>query len=221
MLLDSNVSRMKGNKQIAIVVLWTVIAVLIGIFLFFRREKKSVTQTGRPVVTPGTSRAVSMSSAPVKRETDKFVLVTLNDTLVASDTMELIPHNVSAFRKMADACGAKTGGLIVMFSVPEGVIGESETNAPDTVKSTIEKRLDEAGIFACGLKNHRIVYTKSIEGRISVGRQIEAHIFLDSDRHVVDELTGKVPHVVHVSSETFKSFVNGHAFFSQNSVQVD
>lgn len=203
---------MKSNKQFAIIVLWTVIAVIIALFLFLRRERGS-----KPNVTPGPSRTVSRPAiATVEQKTEKFVLVTLNNTLISEETLELIPENVTIFRKLAEACSARSAGLIVLFTVPDDMLNESESEVPENVKRTIETRLEEGGIFASGLKRHRLVFTKSVEGRISVGRQVEAYLFIDSDRQVVEELTGKVPNVVCLDSTSFKKFIATNEFFSNN-----
>lgn len=179
--------------------LWTVIAILIGVYFFLRRQSKPANAS--PRVT-----ALHPQPSQTKKESDKFVLVTLNETLISSDTLELIPGNVSSFRQLAEQADKKTGGLIVVFT-----IGEKET---DTTPSLVEKRLDEAGIMGVFLKPHRIVFTQSVEGRVSVGRQIEACTFLDPDDDVVSQLTGKVPEVCKVDPVGFKDFVKNNARFS-------
>jgi hypothetical protein len=212
---------MKSNKQFAIIVLWTCIALIIGIFLFFRRNAS----TGpRPVASRSVSGVVQRSpnvqpaaheSEP--KQTDKFVLVTLNDTLISTETLELIPENVSVFRKVSALASQRTGGLVVLFSLPDESVKPDAADVPEDLRSLIHSRLEEAGLFSYGLKPHRVVFTQSIEGRISVGRQIEACMFIDPDSHVVSELSGKVPGVSYADTKSFKRVVLEHKLFFQNS----
>jgi hypothetical protein len=201
---------MKNNKQFAIIVLWTLIAVVIGLFLFLRRE--------RPKATPereNRSQSVHarLSEPEPEFKTSAFTLITLNDLLISTETFELIAGNVSVVRKLAEKAERHTGGLIVLFTVPEEMAHEKAENVPQYVKDTIEKRLEEAGLLGGFLKPHRIVYSQTVDGRISIGRQLQAHIFIDPDVHVVSDLTGKVPNVVCVNAVSLKAYVDSQSFF--------
>lgn len=200
---------MKTNKQFAIAVLWTVIAIIIALFLYLRRER---TPSPRVAVTQAEARPVSPE--PLTKKIEGFVLVTLNGILISTDTMELIPGNVSSFRKLVEIATKKTWGLVVLYTIPDELIDETTRDVPETISSDLKKLLDQAGLFDYGLKPHRIVFTQTTEGRISVGRQMQAHLFIDIDDHVVTELSGKVPNVVRIDSTGLKNLVSTSPLFS-------
>lgn len=187
---------MKGNKQFAIIVLWTVIAIVIGLFLFLRRPRKSAAAAA--VVS---QRPVDRPASPQKDAKEGYFLVTLNELLFESDSMELLADNVSSIKRLCEEAGRRCKGLVVIFTVPAGM--ESDMS----LRQTIETRLDEAGLISSGLKSHRILFTQTREGRISVGRQMEPILFLESDLHVVSELTGKIPNVVCLKPDELKSYI--------------
>lgn len=202
---------MKSNKQFAIIVLWTVIAVLIGLFLFVRRERPKPVPERENRPRADSARARQPTAEP-EFKTSGFVLLTLNDLLISTDTLDLIASNVSVVRQLADKAERHTGGLIVLFTVPEELVSEKANDVPQHVKDTVDKRLEEAGLLGGCLKPHRIVYSQTVDGRISIGRQVQAHIFIDPDVHVVSDLTGKVPNVVCVDASGLKGYVNSQLF---------
>jgi len=184
----------KFDKQFSIAVLWAVIAIVIAAFFFFRREKKAIVAVNPARVRQDHSSGISKS--------DRFALITLNDILFQNDSIELISENVHTFRRFAEYAAKYTKGLVLVLTITGG----SHTTE-EAIKSKVEKMLQISGISDSDFKLHRIVYTSNVESRISVGRQIEPEVFLDSDPHVVTELTGKIPSVFFVGRETFKSFV--------------
>lgn len=48
--------------------------------------------------------------------------------------------------------------------------------------------------------DHRIIFTSTEQGRVSVARQISPAIFLEPKEEIVTELTGKIDRPVHVKN---------------------
>ena len=177
-------------KTTAIAILWTVIAVLIGIFVNFNRK-----QTLSPASTPVVRSALASQPTPAT------VLVSLNDLLIRTDSLELIEANVRAFRNLA----ANASRVYLLFTIPAQLVPENNTDGqvPEFVRSCVEACLETAGLFVAGIQPHRIVFTQTSVGRTSVAREMQPDLFLDSEAEVVRDLVGKVPSVSHLTSETF------------------
>jgi hypothetical protein len=186
------------DKQSAIAVLWAVIVIIVASFFHLRRT--------RPVKTPPIEKALHPSSC----KSDKFCLITLNGIIINSDSMELIQTNILAFRLFSEFASKNSRGLVAIFTIPSEYHENSIFDASEKLKTDVESLLKLAESRESGLKGHRIVFTSSAESRISIGRQVEAGVFLDSDLKVVNELTGKVPSVVHITEETFQPYVMKH-----------
>ena len=188
---------MKSDKNLAIALLWAAMAILVATFFFLRREKTAT----RPIQASVTQQSV----APCK--SDKFTLVTLNDILIRSQSMELISKNVAPFKKFAEYSANFTRGLVLIFTLPDG-----SSDISEKLKDDIENILQSSGIEEAGFRTHRLVFTLTRDSRISLGRQIEADVFFDPDPTVLNELTGKVPRIVCVDENTFKGFVTVNFF---------
>lgn len=188
---------MKADKNLAIALLWAVMAILVATFFFLRREKKAA----RPIEASLTPQSV----APCK--SDKFILFTLNDILIRSQSMELITKNLVPFKRFAEYSANFTRGLVLIFTLPDG-----SSDISEKFKNDIENILQSSGLGEAGFRTHRLVFTLARDSRISLGRQMEADLFFDPDRSVVNELTGKVPRVVCVDEDTFEGFVKVNFF---------
>ena len=141
--------------------------------------------------------------APSVPKREGFVLVTLNELLLEGPSLDLIGGNVILFSKLAEQAKSTSDGLVVMITVPT----ETGEDVSPGVRKDVESKLETAGLFQAGLKAHRIVFTSTVDGRISVGRQMQASLFIDTDDRVVSELQGKVPQVTHVRKNDLKNFL--------------
>ena len=133
---------------------------------------------------------------------NQFVLITINDILVTTDSLELIGKNVLTFKRLIE--GGES--VILLFTIPEELMGEQGA-MPESVRKQIESLLDTAGLYQAGLKSHRVIFSETTEGRGSIARQIQPLVFMDPDEGVVTSLVGKVPNAVHVDADRFKGYV--------------
>ena len=192
-----HISRMnKEEKRFLIIVLWTSIAAFIGVFFLVRRWWLRNQETGAPFQS---ARPSPVASITVRARREGFVLVTLNELLFEGSSLDLKVSSVLSFVKLASHAAESSDGLVVLVTIPDARQDDMER-----IRKLVENRLESSGLFQAGLKLHRIVFTSTVDGRISVGRQMQASVFIDPDERVVAELDGKVPSVVHIGPDSVK-----------------
>jgi hypothetical protein len=185
-----------NSKQFYITILWTVIVCIIALVVWMaapKKAKKEPTVQARTVVASVPSQSSTFSLAP-----DRFVLLTLNDLVVSTDDGQFIGINVIAFKKLIE----RVKRVVVIYTVPEEQVEETET-----VEKNLVEMFEGAGLFDDGLKRHRLLLTETVEGRISIARELQPAIFIDSDSKVIEEITGKVSNAVCLSQERFKRYI--------------
>ena len=184
------------KKTFYVAILWTVIGIVIGLFLWWNKRSASRPKTSAPSirVSPAVSPrrqheqgGATSSSAQIP----KSVLVTLNDIFVSSDPS----MSVLGSWEMLGDLSKKVQDTYLIYTVP----GELDGGDDESVRSRLEEILMSTGKFA-GFKKHRLLLTNTREGRVSVARQLQVELTIDSDADLVDLMQGKVPNVVCVPS---------------------
>jgi len=182
------------KKSLYVAILWTSIAVIVGLFLWWNRKNSSgQTRTVNPSIriSPAVSPrnrvgAVASSSSP------NSVLITLNEIFISSDPSLSLVGTLETLAELTKA----VKDTYLVYTVPAELAGGDE------VAASVRERVEE--IFASSkllsdFKKHRILYTNTREGRISVARQLQVELTIDPDTDLVEQLQGKVPNVACVS----------------------
>ena len=172
------------KKSFYIAILWTVIAIVVVLYLFVSRSvrMKSV-QTVPPRVR--VSPAVSPRN---KRTIPKSVLITLNEVFVSSDPSMVLLGSLDSLRELS----SKVADMYLVYTIPIELAGKEDV--PESVQKCLDELIENARLV--GFKKHRLLFTNTREGRISVARQLQAELTMDPDADLVDQLQGKVPSVV-------------------------
>lgn len=178
---------MKSNKQFYIAVLWTVIAVVIVAVLVVsrwinrepQRAPSGVHQVG--IARPPSPRNRRRTPPALTVENDQFVVISLNDLLISapSGSAEIVYSNIEIFTELVRSANR----IVLLYTTTQ-------------TQAEIETLLNSAGLFNAGFPKHRLVLTSTVEGRVSVAREIQPIVFVDSDAKVVDDISGKVPSAV-------------------------
>lgn len=182
--------RYNDKKSFHVAVLWTVIALLIGIYLWFNYRRRKSSQ--RPIATTSV-RSPHIGSPRNKTLSPKSVLIGLNELFVSSDPSMTICGTVAILRDLSN----KVEDMYFIYTVPAELAGADQV-PPENVRGLIGTFLESADLKK--FKPHRIIFTNTREGRVSVARQLQAELTIDSDSEIVEQLQGKVPNVVLVAS---------------------
>ncbi|VWU49479.1 conserved protein, unknown function [Hepatocystis sp. ex Piliocolobus tephrosceles] len=68
----------------------------------------------------------------------------------------------------------------------------------DTQEKNVIEFFKTSGLFEKGLKEHRIMFCSTSNGRASMVRQLHPFTHVDNDENVIKILTGKIPNVVQI-----------------------
>lgn len=190
------------KKTFYVAVLWTLIALAIVVVWLLNRSGRKSQKTNMASPTIRISPAVSPRNQG-SRKVPKSLVITLNEIFVSSDPSMKTMGTMDLLCQLA----SKVSDLYLIYTIPAELAGNDQV--PESVKKCLEEIIDTAGLL--GFKKHRMLFTNTREGRISVCRQLQAELTIDPEPDLVDQLQGKVPGVVCVAtnsdfSQLFRKF---------------
>ncbi|KEG02406.1 conserved Plasmodium protein, unknown function [Plasmodium vinckei vinckei] len=101
--------------------------------------------------------------------------------------------------------------LTQLCSISEVFVVAQVSN--DTQETNIINLLKKTGLFDKGLKEHRLMFCSTSNGRASMIRQLRPLTHVDNDETVIKTLTGKIPNLVQIYGNT-NTGGNSNAFTS-------
>lgn len=180
--------RVYDKKTFYVAILWTSIALVVGLFFWLNRRSSQKAKTPAPSVRLSPAVSPRRQAESSTRLVPKSALITLNDIYISSDPSMTI---LGSCDELAELCET-VGDTYLMYTVPGELAGGDDVSA--SVRASVEAFVSR--VSPTGFKNHRIIYTNTREGRTSVARQLQVELTIDPDADIVDQLQGKVPNIV-------------------------
>ncbi|CXI39135.1 conserved Plasmodium protein, unknown function [Plasmodium berghei] len=124
-----------------------------------------------------------------KNEYNKPIIsLCLNDIVlkIIGDNAQIIENVIEPLRKLCS--------ISELFVVAQISNDAQETNIINLLK--------KIGLFNTGLKEHRLMFCSTSNGRASMIRQLRPLTHVDNDETVIKTLTGKIPNLVKIYGNT-------------------
>jgi hypothetical protein len=187
------------TKSALIAIVWGVIAVIVGIYFWSSSRSTRTTRDVQPITVNAPS-VTQVSNGITSRQK---ILITLNDLVISSEpSMDIISENVLSLSSLV----AKAGMVVLMYTIPEELVGESP-DPPECVSDVVDSLVVKGALVEQGFKPHRIIYTATREGRVSVAREIQADVTIESDESIASELGVKGLKIHRLTAENFREFI--------------
>ena len=179
------------KKSFYVAILWTVIAMVIVVFWILTRSSRKSQKTSPPRIR--ISPAVSPRNQGSSR-IPKTVVITLNEIFLSSDPSMKLMGTMDFLGQLA----SKVTDLYLIYTIPAELVGGDEV--PESVEKCLAEIIENTKLL--GFRKHRLLFTNTRDGRISVCRQLQAELTVDPEPDLVDQLQGKVPGVVCVATNS-------------------
>eukprot|EP01059_Diplonema_ambulator_P013097 TRINITY_DN2361_c1_g1_i1.p1 TRINITY_DN2361_c1_g1~~TRINITY_DN2361_c1_g1_i1.p1 ORF type:complete len:207 (+),score=45.98 TRINITY_DN2361_c1_g1_i1:43-663(+) len=161
---------------------WIAILLGLGILLFVFRPKEAHGQ--QVAVRPGQRGSGGGTPAKPTSYAGWKILMCLTCIRVEGAEFGIMPDELETLKNLAGTCELYLYSLV------------SSDEEEDQVKRVLEKE----GVYAAGLKPHRVVFCSTLIGKQAIARQLLPSLLLESDKDVVSYMAEHVAHLGYVTT---------------------